>query len=108
MLLVASAGYGAVRGGHVPQILENLQNVCDAVANKAGFRIAEVALTGEHEVGREDDAHRLAPPRRPIALGRTRRGWWTSAHRLRRMSSALVSPSSAARRDRASSRSGSR
>jgi cell division protein FtsQ len=54
MLLLASASYGAVKGGHVPQILENLQNVCDAAANKAGFRIAEVALAGEHEVGRDE------------------------------------------------------
>ncbi|HZP71056.1 MAG TPA: cell division protein FtsQ/DivIB [Pseudolabrys sp.] len=54
MLLLASASYGAVRGGHVPQILENVQNLCDAAANKAGFRIAEVALTGEREVGRDE------------------------------------------------------
>ena len=54
MLLLASVGYGAVKGGHGEQILENLQNLCDAAANKAGFRIAEVALTGEHEVGREE------------------------------------------------------
>jgi cell division protein FtsQ len=35
-------------------MLENLQNLCDAAANKAGFRIAEVALAGEHEVGRDE------------------------------------------------------
>lgn len=54
MLLLASVGYGAIKGGHGEQILENLQNLCDAAANKAGFRITEVALTGEHEVGREE------------------------------------------------------
>ena len=54
MLLLASASYGAVKGGHVPQILENLQDLCDAAANKAGFHIAEVALTGEHEIGRDE------------------------------------------------------
>jgi cell division protein FtsQ len=54
MLLLASASYGAVKGGHVPQILENLQNLCDAAANKAGFRIAEVARAGEHEIGRDE------------------------------------------------------
>src|SRR5689334_13253097 len=54
MLLLASASYGAIKGGHGPQILENLQNLCDAAANKAGFRISEVALTGEHEVGRDE------------------------------------------------------
>lgn len=54
LLLLASVSYGAIKGGHGPQILENLQDLCDAAANKAGFRIAEVALTGEHEVGRDE------------------------------------------------------
>jgi cell division protein FtsQ len=54
MLLLASVSYGAIKGGHGSQILENLQDLCDAAANKAGFRIAEVALTGEHEVGRDE------------------------------------------------------
>ena len=48
MLLLASVTYGAVIGGHGPQITENIQNLCDAVANKLGFRISEVALAGEH------------------------------------------------------------
>jgi cell division protein FtsQ len=52
LLLLASATYGAVRGGHGQEMLENLQNVCDDVANAAGFRISEIALTGEHELGR--------------------------------------------------------
>jgi cell division protein FtsQ len=46
MLLLASVSYGAIKGGHGEQILENLQTLCDAAANRAGFRIAEVALTG--------------------------------------------------------------
>jgi cell division protein FtsQ len=54
MLLLASVTYGTIKGGHGPQIIENLQNICDAAANKAGFRISEVALTGEHEVGRDE------------------------------------------------------
>src|SRR5262245_63771111 len=54
MLLLASASYGAIKGGHGSQILENLQDLCDAAANKAGFRIAEVALTGGHEVTRDE------------------------------------------------------
>jgi cell division protein FtsQ len=53
LLLVASATYGAVRGGHGGEIAENLQNVCDDIANAAGFRISEIALTGEHELGRQ-------------------------------------------------------
>jgi cell division protein FtsQ len=54
MLLLASVTYGAVIGGHGPQITENIQNLCDAVANKLGFRISEVALAGEHEIGRDE------------------------------------------------------
>ena len=54
MLLLASVSYGAIKGGHGSQILENLQDLCDAAANKAGFRIAEVALAGEHEIGRDE------------------------------------------------------
>lgn len=53
LLLVASATYGAVRGGHGEEIAANLQNLCDDVANAAGFRISEIALTGEHELGRQ-------------------------------------------------------
>ena len=54
ILLLASVSYGAVKGGHVPQIIENLQDLCDAAANRAGFRISEVALDGEREVGRNE------------------------------------------------------
>jgi cell division protein FtsQ len=54
MLLLASVTYGAIIGGHGPQISENFQNLCDAVANKLGFRISEVALAGEHEIGRDE------------------------------------------------------
>jgi len=54
ILLLASVSYGSVKGGHVPQIIDNLQDLCDAAANRAGFRISEVALDGEHEVGRDE------------------------------------------------------
>ena len=52
LLLLASVSFGAVRGGHVTQIVENVQDLCDAAANQLGFRISEVALAGEHEVDR--------------------------------------------------------
>jgi cell division protein FtsQ len=51
--MLASVAYGAVRGGHGPEIVSNLQDLCDDMANGFGFRISEVALTGEHELGRE-------------------------------------------------------
>ncbi len=54
LLLLASAMYGAVKGEHVPVIVAQVQDICDGIANRAGFRISEVALTGEHEIRRED------------------------------------------------------
>ncbi len=52
-LLLASVGYGVVRGGHGPEIAANVQDLCDTLANAAGFRIAETALAGERELPRE-------------------------------------------------------
>ena len=54
LLLLVSVSYGVVRGGHGPEIAANVQDLCDAAANAAGFRISEIALEGEHEVGREE------------------------------------------------------
>ncbi len=53
LLLLASVSYGVVRGGHGPDIAANVQDLCDAVANTVGFRISEVALAGERELGRQ-------------------------------------------------------
>lgn len=53
ILLATSAIYGAVRGGHGPEIADNIQNICDSAANSVGFRISEIALTGEHQLGRQ-------------------------------------------------------
>jgi cell division protein FtsQ len=54
LLLLASASYGAVKGDHVADIVAQVQDICDAAANSAGFNISEVALAGEREVSRED------------------------------------------------------
>lgn len=54
MLLLASVCYGVVIGGHGPQIIENVQDLCDAAANRLGFRISEIAFDGEQEVGRDE------------------------------------------------------
>jgi cell division protein FtsQ len=54
LLLLASTWYGVVRGGHYDQILAQVQDICDAAANRAGFRITEVALAGNHELTREN------------------------------------------------------
>jgi cell division protein FtsQ len=54
LFLVASIGYGAVRGDHVPMIVETLKDWRDAGANSLGFRIAAVSLSGEKHVSRAE------------------------------------------------------
>jgi len=54
LLILASVGYGVVKGGHGPQIIENVETICDAAANALGFRISEIALAGERELGRDE------------------------------------------------------
>ena len=53
LLMLASVSYGAIRGGHGPEIVANVQDLCDDAANALGFRISEVALTGTQEMTRE-------------------------------------------------------
>jgi cell division protein FtsQ len=53
-LLLASASYGAVRGGHIQDIVAQVQDLADRAANGAGFGIAEIALAGQQEVTRAD------------------------------------------------------
>lgn len=53
LLLLASTCYGVVKGGHVETITAEIHDICDAVANAAGFRISEVTLAGQHQVSRE-------------------------------------------------------
>jgi len=54
LLILASTGYGAWKGGHVPMILDYLSDARDAAANAAGFRIAAVSLSGEKHVSRAE------------------------------------------------------
>ncbi len=53
-LVLASGAYGAVRGGHLPVIAEQLRDFRDSVANLAGFRITSIALAGERRLTRDD------------------------------------------------------
>ena len=43
-----------VKGGHAADIVAQVQDLCDNAANAAGFRIAEIALAGEHQLSREE------------------------------------------------------
>src|SRR5947209_1324307 len=54
LLILASIGYGVVKGGHVPMIVGVLKDTRDAAANAAGFRIAAVSLSGEKQVSRAE------------------------------------------------------
>ncbi len=53
-LVLASAAYGTVRGGHVAEVMEQLTDFRDALANVAGFRITSIALAGERRLSREE------------------------------------------------------
>lgn len=54
LLLSGSLTFGAVRGGHLPAVLDELAGVRDAIANAAGFRITSIALAGSRNVTREE------------------------------------------------------
>ena len=54
LLLLASTGYGVVKGGHGQDVADAIQDICDSAANSVGFHISEIALAGEREVSRED------------------------------------------------------
>jgi cell division protein FtsQ len=54
LFLVASIGYGAVRGDHVLMIVDTLKDWRDAGANSLGFRIAAVSFSGEKHVSRAE------------------------------------------------------
>jgi cell division protein FtsQ len=53
LLLLASVSYGVVRGEHQQELSANMQDLCDGLANVAGFRISEIALSGDHVLGRK-------------------------------------------------------
>jgi cell division protein FtsQ len=52
IFLGASAGYGVVKGGHVPMVVDALTDVRDAIASIAGFGITTVSLSGEKHLDR--------------------------------------------------------
>lgn len=55
LLLVASAlAYGVIKGQHLPEVIDWGKNARDEAADALGFRIAEVSLSGEKEVSREE------------------------------------------------------
>jgi cell division protein FtsQ len=51
---LGTAALGAVRGGHVPVVIDELRDWRDAAANAAGFRITSIAMAGQKELTREE------------------------------------------------------
>jgi cell division protein FtsQ len=50
----AAAGYGVLKGNHVPELVAAVKLACDTAANAAGMRITSVSLSGQRQVSREE------------------------------------------------------
>jgi cell division protein FtsQ len=54
LLLLGSAGFGLVRGGHVEELTSTLSDARNAIANSIGFRISTVAINGRKQLTQEE------------------------------------------------------
>jgi cell division protein FtsQ len=54
LLLLASAGFGIVKGGHVEEFTTALSDTRNAIANSAGFRITTVAMNGRKQLSQDE------------------------------------------------------
>jgi cell division protein FtsQ len=54
VFVLATAGFGVVRGDHVPAIIDELRDWRDAAASAAGFRITSIAMAGQKQLSREE------------------------------------------------------
>lgn len=54
LILLGSLAVGVVRGGHLEFMIEAFRDARDAVANTAGFRIANVAIAGRKHLSRDE------------------------------------------------------
>ena len=54
MILLASAGFGIVKGGHVDELTAALSDTRNALANSAGFRITAVAINGRKQLTQDE------------------------------------------------------
>ena len=52
--LLAAGAYGVVKGEHIPNMVATIKSTADASANAFGMRIAEVSLSGQRQVSREE------------------------------------------------------
>jgi cell division protein FtsQ len=54
LLLLGSAGFGIVKGGHVEELTTALSDTRNAIANSAGFRITAVAINGRKQLTQDE------------------------------------------------------
>jgi cell division protein FtsQ len=54
LLLLGSAGFGIVRGGHGEELTSALSDTRNAIANAAGFRITSVAINGRKQLTQDE------------------------------------------------------
>src|SRR4030088_505257 len=54
LLLLGSAGFGLVRGGHVEKLTSTLSDARNASANSIGFRINTVAINGRKQLTQDE------------------------------------------------------
>lgn len=54
LLLLGSAGFGVVKGGHLAEFTAGLSDTRNALANSAGFRITTVAINGRRQLSQDE------------------------------------------------------
>src|SRR6185369_14538555 len=54
LLLLGSAGFGVVKGGHLETLTSTLGDTRNALANSAGFRITAVAINGRKQLTQDE------------------------------------------------------
>ena len=54
LLLLGSAGFGVVKGGHLDELTAALSDTRNAIANSAGFRITAVAINGRKQLTQDE------------------------------------------------------
>ncbi len=54
LILLGSAGFGVVKGGHVEELTAALSDTRNAIANSAGFRITTVAINGRKQLTQDE------------------------------------------------------
>jgi cell division protein FtsQ len=54
LILLGSAGFGIVKGGHIDTLVEALSDTRNALANSAGFRITTVVINGRKQLSQDE------------------------------------------------------